>query len=534
MKKLFILIAFVLCSAAIPTLNTNPTLITNLPSFIIESSGLEITQNDNNILFWTLEDSGSVPELYAFDEDGDLLHTLEVQSLSNRDWEELAMDEAGNLYIADIGDNSNNYDELYIHKINSQDLINSDEEFEVDPEHSITFVYETPPNETEDRLNAEALIAFTDSLYIFTKYHTDGDADPGKTSLYRLPTPSEATTDVLTAEFLGNFQTFDDIVNGEITSVDISPDLKKVALLSYTNIWIFYNFEGRDFLGGDVVSIALEPCKKREAICFLNNCELYITNEKTSSGSAPCFSSNTIYSSLSHINACEYLPTQVDLKVFLEGPFDSTTNLMNTDLALFSILPTNQPYNLPPYNYDGNESVSTFSEEMIDWVLVEVRSGTPSLIEKNTIVVETKAGILLSDGRIVDSQNQQPLSFENLEDGTDYYVVIRHRNHLDIMSRTPITYNNSYLSYDFTTNMTQALGIDQLKEISPTQFTMYAGDFTQDGVIQISDYNAWKTIPAIVNEYKATDANLDGIVQLSDYDVWLPNKAKIGVPEIGF
>jgi len=63
---------------------------------------------------------------------------------------------------------------------------------------------------------------------------------------------------------------------------------------------------------------------------------------------------------------------------------------------------------------------------------------------------------------------------------------------------------------------------------------MFAGEFNQDGIIQVSDYDAWKATPAQLNVYSALDGNLDGVVQVTDYDIWLPNKAKIGIAEIGF
>ena len=58
---------------------------------------------------------------------------------------------------------------------------------------------------------------------------------------------------------------------------------------------------------------------------------------------------------------------QLDLKVFLEGPFYYV--LMIPYLNYAGYLPLTQPYNTAPWNYTGTESVATIPNyDIVDWI----------------------------------------------------------------------------------------------------------------------------------------------------------------------
>lgn len=141
-----------------------------------------------------------------------------------------------------------------------------------------------------------------------------------------------------------------------------------------------------------------------------------------------------------------------------------------------------------------------------------------------------QAGLLLSDGTIVAADGVSDITL-SLDATKTYHIWVRHRNHLDIVTANTITPQTNAVPIDFTTASTAAYGTNQVKATSDGYFTMFAGDFTGDGVIQVSDFDAWKVNPAQVNVYNPLDANLDGIVQVTDFDAWLPNKAKIGTAQ---
>jgi hypothetical protein len=55
-------------------------------------------------IFWVHNDSGNEPVLYAVRADGSLVNRFRVAA-ANLDWEDIAADAAGNLYLGDIGNN---------------------------------------------------------------------------------------------------------------------------------------------------------------------------------------------------------------------------------------------------------------------------------------------------------------------------------------------------------------------------------------------------------------------------------------------
>ena len=230
---------------------------------------------------------------------------------------------------------------------------------------------------------------------------------------------------------------------------------------------------------------------------------------------------------------CDGQITLVDMRAYLEGPYRTNLGEMHTDLndLDMDIIAVRQPYNNAPYNYGGGEVVSLIPPDMVDWVLVEARTGEPKITgSRGTVTVETKAGLMMKDGTILGPDGVLPLQFFYLEDSTEYYFCIRHRNHLDVLTATP-TMHSDTISYDFTTAQEQAYGAQQLKQIDANTFGMYVADYNQDNVIQSTDIDLWLLKPAVLNTYSNTDGNIDGVIQVTDYDKWFFNKAKIGSVE---
>jgi len=222
----------------------------------------------------------------------------------------------------------------------------------------------------------------------------------------------------------------------------------------------------------------------------------------------------------------------LNASILLEGAYQ-TAGQMSTILQ--NLIPLEHPYDQAPYLHDGKEELLTIPTEMVDWVLVEARQGTPSLTgEKGTTTVETVAAILYSDGSIKGVNGENGVLFVTLIEDQEYYFCIRHRNHLDVLSATPLLASET-MTYDFTTGAAMAFGAEQLKWLpNEGKAVMYSGDFNIDGTVQTTDYDQWVIDPAAVNVYAAPDANLDGIIQVSDFDNWFFNKAKLGSVEIGF
>ncbi|MDA7502146.1 M12 family metallo-peptidase [Chitinophagales bacterium] len=230
-------------------------------------------------------------------------------------------------------------------------------------------------------------------------------------------------------------------------------------------------------------------------------------------------------------------PIAVNLTVVLEGPVSLSSGLMSTNLAATNLIPTSSPYSVAPWNLPAI-TASSIPSTAVDWVLIEARTGTPvSMGGAGTSVVETQVGFLLSNGTIV-SDSGISLQFSNLSFQANYYFVVRHRNHLDVMTSSPLSVASGSINYDFSSALNQAFGTEQLKELTLSSglsvFVLYGGEFNTDGVVQTTDYDMWKADPSITTAYKLTDGNLDGTVQTTDFDLWERNKAKIGSSEIAY
>lgn len=227
---------------------------------------------------------------------------------------------------------------------------------------------------------------------------------------------------------------------------------------------------------------------------------------------------------------------EVNLRIFLQGAMSLSGNDMRADLLNSSLLPNAQPYDQAPYNFTATVTVNSFPVDVVDWVLVEARSGTPATSGLPQMTVQEQAvGLLLTNGDIVNPSGSGALRFTNLTPGESYHFAVRHRNHLDVMTATAFSINAQFVAYDFSTSISQAFGVEQLVA-HPTSglFTLYAGDYKRDGIVQNTDYDVWEINPSIVNSYEAADGNLDGTVQTTDFDKWSANKAKLGTTEIQY
>jgi len=227
----------------------------------------------------------------------------------------------------------------------------------------------------------------------------------------------------------------------------------------------------------------------------------------------------------------DVIPSVFFGKILLEGAYESE-GMMSTNLN--NLIPLSQPYNLAPYNYSGGETLTSIPENMVDWVLVEARTGTPSTSGlQGTQLLERQAGILLNNGDILNVDGTSGIRFVNLENEQNYHFLIRHRNHLDVISALPLTADLE-MTLDFTTNTNTAFGPEQMKAAVDGTALLHSGDVNGDGLIQVSDYDLWFNNNAVLNTYLNTDFNLDGLIQTTDYDAWFLNKAKVGVVEVQF
>jgi hypothetical protein len=86
---------------------------------IREASGLVQSRQFPGV-FWVHNDSGNPPALYAVRRDGSLIREYQV-NVPNVDWEDIAVDDMGRLYIAEIGNNEGRLPLRAIYRLDEPD-----------------------------------------------------------------------------------------------------------------------------------------------------------------------------------------------------------------------------------------------------------------------------------------------------------------------------------------------------------------------------------------------------------------------------
>ncbi len=223
----------------------------------------------------------------------------------------------------------------------------------------------------------------------------------------------------------------------------------------------------------------------------------------------------------------------LNAKVCLEGAVNTSPTVpgsleMVSTLNSSGTLPYATPYTSAPWFHysasdialgpsiyeDGDLDLDPLTG-WVDWVLVEVYS-------LNGGFVDAQSALLYWDGRLFNTSGLQGLFFSALLPG-DYYINIKHRNHLAIANLTAVSLDaeNLVLDLDFTDPLNTTT-TPTLQQPIGTYQCMLAGDVDSDDDIDLDDLDFLNTqvdliFPLAVdgtslNGYFLTDTNFDGII----------------------
>ncbi|AXJ01414.1 hypothetical protein CYPRO_2166 [Cyclonatronum proteinivorum] len=328
-----------------------------------ESSGL-IYWNDK---FWTQNDHRDL-NLYGFTFEAPMsFETITLNGLRNVDWEEIAQDD-NYIYVGDIGNNYSNRRDLLIYKVDKLHLRNGDLRYEI-----IHYRYEDQQHFYSRRqpgfgYDSEAFILKNGYIYIFTK-----EINTLSTTVYRIPNRAGAHV----AERVNAFN-----AKGMITGAMYLQEERLLALVGYNFpfisapfIWLFYDFEGDDFFGGNKRRIGLNYLQfmpmQVEAITTIDGLSWYLTNEQA--GLRRPFR----FGSVQMIH-------ELDLSPFLE---DYLSRLPPPDRYYYrGFGELTDPTNWFTNPNGSGRSPADFSGENISWVLTtqgEHQSNKPLILEGN-------------------------------------------------------------------------------------------------------------------------------------------------------
>lgn len=214
---------------------------------IRESSGLVRSRQYDDV-FWTHNDSGDSARIFAIDREGALIAQFRIAHVRNRDWEDIAVDDSGRIYIADIGNNLNARRDLVIHVVREPDPHAGNATLPI--ERSIRFRYpdqDRYPGFGPWNFDAEALLWMDGGLHVMTKHRSDR-----RSILYRIALPADDEEGVaipiarfdLRGNQKGRVELFDgeafekswggmiDPV-GNVTAADLHEDGRRLAVLTY-------------------------------------------------------------------------------------------------------------------------------------------------------------------------------------------------------------------------------------------------------------------------------------------------------------
>ncbi len=100
-----------------------------------------------------------------------------------------------------------------------------------------------------------------------------------------------------------------------------------------------------------------------------------------------------------------------------------------------------------------------------------------------------------------------------------YYVTLRHRNGIQTVTASPVSFTAGTISYDLSDNPSKAYG-DNLLQMIDGKYVLYSGDVNQDDLIDGSDLSVIDNLATLfTGGYLPEDVNGDGLVDGSDLSI---------------
>ncbi|MFM2387072.1 MAG: hypothetical protein RL660_1829, partial [Bacteroidota bacterium] len=239
-------------------------------------------------------------------------------------------------------------------------------------------------------------------------------------------------------------------------------------------------------------------------------------------------------------------PALVMPRVLLQGALIvPNVSIMRDNVRAGGYIPVTSPYNasanprfvnVVPDNETTVASTfaagSNFNNDIVDWVFLEIRTDT-------TIggVLKTVSALLQRDGDVVNKDGK-PL-YINLPAG-NYYLAVKHRNHLGVMTQYPVVPAATVSLIDFSNMAADSLwnrpGYDSVEQVQilGTRYALWAGNANSDN--RVKYIGSFNDVSTVQNQVLTYPTNLSGTLNYSlangylDGDINLNANAKaVGV-----
>jgi hypothetical protein len=187
---------------------------------IKESSGVVASRRYTDV-FWTHNDGGGPKKqvLYAIDREGNTRASFPVIGVTLHDWEDIAIDNAGHLFIGDIGNNDSKRDALAVYEIGEPNPQAST--VAISPKRAWKLKFPGAP------FDCESLFVWKDQGYVVSKVF-----DKARAQIFRFPL--KETNELLTLEPVATTK-----IKSPVTGADISADGTLLGLVAKNGAYVF-------------------------------------------------------------------------------------------------------------------------------------------------------------------------------------------------------------------------------------------------------------------------------------------------------
>jgi hypothetical protein len=214
----------------------------------------------------------------------------------------------------------------------------------------------------------------------------------------------------------------------------------------------------------------------------------------------------------------------VAIRASLQGALPNSA-IMTDALRSANLIPLTEPYSALGYTYTSSSPgasvpatmlVVTGNDAIVDWIVVELRDGTtPSQ------VVYSKAALIQRDGDVVGTDGDPYVNFPVA--AGNYYVALRHRNHLGVMTGSAQALGVMPETIDFQRAALGCFGTNP-RTLAGSVYCLWSGDGNGNGTLQYVGANNDRdpiltavggTTPnnTLGPVYDRRDVNLDGVIK---------------------
>jgi hypothetical protein len=182
---------------------------------LTECSGVVRSSTDTNI-FWVHND-GPRPRLFGIKRTGEVVAEFPVMGAILSDWEDIASDGHGNLFLGDLGNNDLRRRQITVYQIKEPTPADSGKPVQITRTFHLRFARKP--------FDCEALFIWKDHGYLVSKVFDDA-----KAGLYRFPLSAE---EPVTLEFVTDLD-----ITTPVTGADISPHGTRLGLVGHSGAFV--------------------------------------------------------------------------------------------------------------------------------------------------------------------------------------------------------------------------------------------------------------------------------------------------------